>query len=52
MSDNINDANDLSNIDLSNETTTGSNAKINLIECKDDEISRSIFGVLELPELD
>ena len=46
------DANDLGNIDLSDETRNDNDNDIILFECKDDDVSQSIFGILALPELD
>lgn len=52
MSETINGADDLGNIDLSDETGEDNNNEIILVKCKDEEVSQSIFGILALPELD
>jgi len=50
MSEPVNGTDDLGNIDLSDETKDNIKQKIILFECNDNQVDKSIFGILALPE--
>lgn len=50
MCETLNGVDDLGNIELLDETPNDLKKEIVLIECNDNEIDQSIFGILALPE--
>lgn len=50
MSETDNRADDLGNIDLFDESKDDIKKEIILLECNDNEVDQSIFGILALPE--
>ncbi len=50
MCETLNIVDDLGNIELLDETQNDLKKEIVLIECSDNEIDQSIFGILTLPE--